>query len=64
MEPLVNILNGLLFSYVKTSKNIEIFDVKLRLSESSRLLQRVAFLVSSNISRFFTLSTDELGDCT
>ena len=31
--------------YIQTSKNIEIFNVKLRWSKSSRLLQRVAFLV-------------------
>ena len=63
----VNILNGCIFSqcklpiidlrpgYIWASENIEIFKVKLRWSKSSRLLQRIAFLVSGN---FLTFSTE------
>ena len=38
--------------YIKTSKNIEVFNVKLRQSKSSRLLQRLAFLVLCSIYNF------------
>ena len=63
----VNILNGFIFlqcklpiidlrpGYIWASENIEIFKVKLQRSKSSRLLQRIAFLVSRN---FVTFSTE------
>ena len=39
------VIKGARLSYIY-AENIEIFEVKLRWSKSSRLLQRVAFLVS------------------
>ena len=77
---LVNILNDFIFSqlgsitdlrlgYILASEKIEIFKVKLRWSKSSRLLQRIAFLVFilyEDIKKTLHITSStivERGDC-
>ena len=43
--PNISFIIDLALGYIQASENVEIFRVKLKRSKSSRLLQRVTFLV-------------------